>query len=164
MSDKPVKYRLDPSRSTLGFTVKHLLVSKVQGLFREFSGELDSKAVGRVSVLSIETGDQARDQYLRTNEFFDPVRFPEMRFQSTALVLAPGKKVRIEGELTIKDQTRSLTLEGEMSSFPDRMTLDLKGKLSRKDFGLLWPAALEAGGMLVGDRVDLQLELSFLKA
>ena len=182
MSSEPasVEYRVVPERSHVAFSVKHLMISKVKGRFERFSGLLRlipgdwarSEFSGGVEVASITTADRSPDEYLRTNEFFDPQRFPEMKFTSTEI--RPGGKdgIKIFGILRIKDARGPVELEVEglgavlveIAKLPDHFEIHARGKIDRREFGLVWPPAIEAGGVLVGNEVEIDLKFHCVKA
>jgi polyisoprenoid-binding protein YceI len=163
---------VDPDHTTLEFRVKHVGIAKVRGVFTEFEGVLESEPDGRlrahgtVAAASLETRVAARDAHLRSADFFDVERHPELRFASTAIELAGDGAITVRGDLTIRDVTRAIVLEGELLGVAvddegrTRVGLELDGRLDRRDFGLTWNAAVEGGGVLVGHRVDVHLDVS----
>lgn len=163
-------WSIDPSHTTVGFTVRHLMVSKVRGNFGSFSGVirttddvLDSTVEATVEMASVNTGDANRDQHLRTSDFFDVETFPTMTFRSTGL--SSGTDYELTGDLTIHGVTRPVTFElevGGVGSDPfgaTRIGFEAKTAVSRKDFGLEYNAALETGGVLIGDKVSIELDV-----
>lgn len=157
-------FLIDPSHSQLSFSVKHLLISKVRGSFQNTTGTLlldeesleNSQVNVTVDVSTLNTKDSSRDTYLISPEFFDVDNFPRFTFQSKRY----GHK-SVSGELTIRGITRPLvlTIDG-----PDRhFKVTGHGKIHRKDFGLIWNAALEAGGMLVGDEIGITFDVQLVK-
>jgi polyisoprenoid-binding protein YceI len=171
-------WNLDTVHSGINFTVRHMVVSKVRGRFAKFSGtvSLDESDFTRSSVeatidaSSIDTGTTQRDDHLRSADFFDVERFPEIRFLSTRIEKIAGDRYRLTGELTIHGVTRSIALETEYGGRGkdpwgnERVGFTAKGAIVRKDFGLVWNQALETGGVLVSDRVDLELEVQAVRA
>lgn len=164
-------WHLDPSHTTVGFTVRHVMVSKVRGRFGTFSGVihtsddvLESTVEATVEMISVDTGDANRDQHLRTSDFFDVETFPTMTFRSTALA-ASGDNYELAGDLTIRGVTKPVTFELEVGGIgkdpygATRLGLEATTNISRKDFGLDYNAALEAGGVLIGDKVTLELDV-----
>ncbi len=159
-------WTIDPGRSSVGFTVRHLVISKVRGRFTRFSGAvaLDEDDVtrstveARVEVASVETGDRERDQYLRTSaDFMDPARFPELAFKSRRVERA-GRGLRVTGELTIRDVTRAVTLDvSETSRAPGRVAFSARTTIDRREFGLKWSAIVETGGVMVGDKIEIAI-------
>jgi polyisoprenoid-binding protein YceI len=163
-------WSIDPTRSTVGFAIKHMALKTLRGSFGEFEGTLDlrgssPKASGSVKAASIDTGEPIRDDHVRQSaDFFDVEHHPEITFTST-LILAEGHgRLRVEGELTMRGETRDIALEGKLDeeTEEERIELDLRGELNRKDFGLTWNQALDAGGALLGNKVKIELRLSAL--
>lgn len=164
-------WQLDVAHSSVGFTVRHLMVSKVRGRFADFGAEivtaddpLDSTVRATVQMVSIDTGDTGRDEHLRTNEFFDIERYPTMTFASTALA-GEGSEFQVTGDLTIRGVTRSVTFDLEFGGVqPDpwgntRAGFTLTGTINRKDFGIEYNAILETGGVMVGDKVTIEIDV-----
>jgi len=166
-------WNLDPSHSAIRFTVRHLMISKVHGQFTGWTGavELDEADPSRSSVTvdidaaSINTNEEKRDAHLRSADFFDVEKFPKLTFASTRVLTKGGKITQVVGDLTIHGTTREVTLEVEdvgRTRDPwggERAGFEASTKISRKDFGLEWNVALEAGGVLVGDKIDITLEI-----
>lgn len=164
-------WKIDAAHTELGFSVKHMMISTVRGKFGEFDGQLSldpaalerSRAEVSIAVGSIDTGVADRDKHLKSADFFDVENHPKMTFRTTS-VRQKGSDVVVQGELTIRDVTRALTLEGEVvgpAKDPwgnSRIGFSLTGELDREDFGLKWNQALEAGGVLVGKKVKIFLE------
>jgi polyisoprenoid-binding protein YceI len=159
------EWQIDAARSRVGFTVRHMVVSKVRGRFTRFSGrvvldETDvtrSRVEARIAVTSVETGDRERDEYLRTSEFLDPAHFPEITFASTRVERAGrGERLRLVGELTIRGVTRAVTLDVEPRG-PRKFAATTA--IDRRDFQLKWGALVEAGGFMVGDKLEIALEV-----
>ena len=171
-------WNLDTVHSGINFTVRHMVVSKVRGRFAKFNGTvaLDESDLTRSSVeatidaSSIDTGTAQRDDHLRSADFFDVERFPEIRFLSTRIEKVSGDRYRVTGELTIHGVTRSIALETEYGGRGkdpwgnERVGFTAKGAIDRKDFGLVWNQALETGGVLVSDRVELELAVQAVRA
>ena len=169
------EWRVDAAHTTIEFRVRHAGVAKVRGVFREFEGSLvvdedgAARATGTVEIASLDTGIGARDDHLRSADFFDVERHPQLRFASTAIEL-DDDRLRVRGELTIRGVTNTIELEGEIlgtgvdDEGNDRLGLELRGSLDRRDYGLTWNAALAGGNVLVGNRVDLELEVSAVRA
>lgn len=165
-------WNIDASHSTIGFLIRHMVFSKVRGRFLTYTGAIqlgDDLAKSRVEVAidaaSIDTGTAQRDTHLRSADFFDVERFPELRFRSTRVEDLGGDRLRVTGELTIRDVTRSVVLDVESSGRGvdpwgnERLGFAARTSIDRKDFGLAWNQLLEAGGVLVGDRVDIELDV-----
>jgi polyisoprenoid-binding protein YceI len=172
------QWNIDGAHSGINFSIRHMVVSKVRGRFGKFSGTVDLDAADltrstinvAIDAASIDTGTVQRDHHLRSADFFDVERFPELRFRSTRIERAGGDRYRVVGELTIRDVTRDVTLDveyGGQAKDPwgnERAGFLAKASIDRKDFGLGWNQVLEAGGLLVGDRVDIELEVQAVKA
>jgi polyisoprenoid-binding protein YceI len=171
-------WNLDTVHSGINFTVRHMVVSKVRDRFAKFSGnvaldegDLTRSAVeATIDASSIDTGTAQRDDHLRSADFFDVERFPEIRFRSTRIEKLGGDRYRLTGELTIRDVTRPIALEAEYGGRGkdpwgnERVGFTATGVLDRKDFGLKWNQVLETGGVLVSDRVELELEVQAVRA
>ena len=170
------KWAIDPSHSEIQFKVKHLMITTVTGTFKDFSAEVelegDDLNNAQVSfwanTASIFTNDEKRDGHLRSGDFFDSEKFPKLSFTSTRIE-GQGDSWKVTGDLTIKDITRSITLNAAWAGAAKapwgntKAGLNLSGKIDRKDFGLTWNAALEAGGVLVSDEVRIQCEVQLAK-
>jgi polyisoprenoid-binding protein YceI len=161
---------LDPSHSEIGFSVRHLMVSKVRGRFAKFEGEfvtaedpLASSVNATIDLGSIITGDENRDAHLRSADFFDVESNPVMTYRSTGL-RTRGNSYVLDGELTLHGVTRSVPLDLEVNGFIEspmgtRVGFSASGEISRKDFGIDINMPLEGGGVVVGDKVSLSLEV-----
>lgn len=171
-------WKVDPAHSSAAFEVKHMMISTVRGLFREFDGRLEaaeddpsnSRAWGSANVASIDTGNEDRDAHLRSPEFFDAERYPEIRFESTRIQHVESGTYRVAGNLTIKDVTREVEMDahvlgvGEDPWGNERVGIEIRGTINRNDFGLRWQQQLAAGGMLVGENVKVLIDVSALRA
>ena len=171
------EYTIDPAHSRIGFVARHAMVTKVRGSFNEFegSGYFDAEDPSRshleltIQAASIDTRNPDRDAHLRTNDFFDMEKYPEIRFVSTSVEAVDPSTYRVTGELTIKDVTRPVTIDLEYTGSAvdpfgnQRIGLEGSVTVNRKDWGVSWNAPLEAGGVLVGDKVVLELEVSAVK-
>lgn len=170
-------YRIDPSHSNAAFSIKHMMIAKVHGGFEKMNGKFvyDAENPTRSAVdvtidtASINTRESQRDTHLRSADFFDVEKYPTIRFQSTRFEGSPGD-LRVVGDLTIHGVTRPVTLElegptEEMKDPWGNVKIGVSGttKIKRKDFGLTWNAALEAGGLLVGDDVAITLDVQLVK-
>ena len=162
---------IDPTHSTVGFSVRHMMVSKVRGYFREFSGELvtaedpaQSSVTATIDLGSIDTRQEQRDAHIRSADFFDADNHPQMTFRSTA-VKTDGADWTVEGELTIKGRTKPVTLALELNGFgPDayggtRAGFSAKTEINRNDFGVDIKMPMDGGGVVVGDKVTVELEI-----
>ncbi|MFJ7244041.1 YceI family protein [Kitasatospora sp. NPDC098652] len=170
-------YVLDPAHSRIGFVARHAMVTKVRGSFGQFEGtaHLDgadpTRSSGQVVIKaeSIDSGVEQRDQHLRTNDFLDAPNFPDITFRSTSVEVVSETDYRVTGDLTIKDTTRPVTIDFEYTGNAvdpyGNLRVGLEGSvtISRKDFGVTWNAALEGGGVLVGDKVVLEFDISAIK-
>lgn len=162
-------YSVDVSHSSVGFKVKHMMISTVSGNFSGFSGTYDlNKGVlkslsGTVKTTTIDTGIGKRDDHLRSADFFDVVKYPEMTF-----VMSGQKGKKVTGNLTMHGITKAVTMTmdmgGEMidNSGNKRSGFVLNGTINRKDFGLNWNSAIESGGVVVGDEVKITIEVEGL--
>lgn len=174
----PVQYAIDETHTNVGFRVRHMMVSTVQGYFRKFSGTVlyDEKAPEKtqldvtIDAASVDTNMPQRDEHLRSDDFFAAAKFPALTFKSKKTVVAGEDHLKITGDLTIRGITREVTLD--VSSIgPEvkdpwggfRRGATAVGKLDRREFDLKWNAALEAGGVLVSDEVKLQLDVELIK-
>src|SRR5947209_15026208 len=169
-------WKIDPSHSAIHFSVRHMVVSKTRGRFTKWTGDIrfdpENPAASSVEVsidpASIDTADAQRDAHLRSPDFFDVEKFPTAAFRSTKIERAGGQ-YRVHGDLTVHGVTRPVVLDatfegagkdpwgGERAGFSASVTID------RKDYGLEWNKALETGGLLVGEKVELTLEVEAIK-
>jgi len=172
----PGTWNVDPSHSGLNFTVKHLMVSKVRGRFASFSGTLNiaadplqSSVTAQADVASVTTGDTGRDEHLRSGDFFEAEKFPTISFASTKIE-ADGDDFVLYADLTIKGVTKNVKFELEFDGVGKdpwgntKAGFSAEAEINRKDFGLEWNAALETGGVLVGEKVKIQLDIQASKA
>jgi polyisoprenoid-binding protein YceI len=172
-------WNIDPVHSIAEFKVKHMMISYVKGHFSKVSGSLvmdesdlaKSRIEASIDAASIETRDAQRDAHLRSADFFDVEKFPTLSFKSGRISIVRDGELKVEGDLTIHGVTRKavFAVEGPTPPAKDpwgntRLAVSATTKVNRKDFGLTWNAALETGGILVGDEVTLALELEFVKA
>jgi len=170
-------YTIDASHSRLGFSARHAMVTKVRGQFGDFEGTArvntatpaDSTVSVTIRPASINTGNEDRDNHLRTGDFFDVESFPTWTFTSTD-VSRDGSTWTIAGDLTLKDVTKPVSIDFEetgMATDPfgnQRVGFEGELTINRKDWGLTWNAALETGGVLVSDKVKLEFDLSAIKS
>ncbi len=171
-------YNLDPAHSRVGFVARHAMVTKVRGSFNDVSGTavLDAEEPSRSSVEvriqagSIDTRNADRDNHLRTNDFLDVQTYPEIRFVSTAVELASPGVYRVTGDLTIKGVTKAVTIDFEHTGTAVdpwgnlRVGFEASATINRRDWGVNWNAALEAGGVLVSEKIVLEFEIAAVKA
>ncbi|MFF4868660.1 YceI family protein [Streptomyces sp. NPDC003444] len=170
-------YTIDPAHSSIGFTVRHAMVTNVRGTFAEHEGALKldgtdpgaSTASIDVKIASVDTGIADRDGHLRGGDFFDAERFPLMSFRSTRAERLGGDAYRITGDLTIKDVTRPLSIDLEFNGAAtdvygnERVGFEGSAEILRSEWGLTWNAALETGGVMVSDKVKLTFDISAIK-
>jgi polyisoprenoid-binding protein YceI len=162
-------WQIDPERSSIGFRVKQRLIESVRGRFHDFDGTIQPGSaatfLGTIRVASLATDHARRDEHLRSADFFDAEQFPLMQFASTNVALGDNGSVSVTGELTVKDITRTITLEGTFAGTSidvdgkERIGFDLRGDLNRLDFDLSWNRLLEAGSLFVGNEVELTLDI-----
>lgn len=171
-------WNIDPSHSVVEFTVRHMMIAKVKGRFGSFKGQIvgdpedltGAKVEVVVELASIDTRSEDRDNHLRSADFFDVERFPEMRFTSKEIKKTGEGSYAVEGDLTIRDVTRPVTLNvtyegsGKDPWGGERAAFSATARINRKDFGLTWNAPLETGGVLVGEDVDIAIEVEAVKA
>ncbi|MGX1972439.1 YceI family protein [Streptomyces kronopolitis] len=171
-------YTIDPAHSSIGFTVRHAMVTNVHGAFGDFEGALRldgtdpsrSTASLDVKIASVDTGIADRDGHLRSADFFDAESFPLMTFRSTAAERVSGDRYRITGDLTLRDVTKPLTIDLEFHGSAtdvygaERVGFEGGAEILRSDWGLTWNAALETGGVMVSDKVKLVFDISAVKA
>lgn len=171
------RWDIDSGHSSVQFSVRHMVISKVRGKLTRWSASLvtqgDDLATARVvaalDVTSLDTGVADRDAHLRSADFFDAENHPEMKFESTRIERVGDDRLKMTGDLTIRGTTKEVTLDVEHSGEVKdpwgnlRVGFTAKGAIDRKQFGLTWNQALEAGGVLVGDRVDLEIEVEAVK-
>jgi len=171
-------WNLDPAHSIAEFKVKHMMISNVKGQFPKVTGTLtldesnlpNSRIEASIEASSIATSDAQRDTHLKSADFFHVEKFPALSFKSTRITPVRDGELTLEGDLTIRGVTRTVvfTVEGPTPPVKDpwgntRLAVSATTKINRKDFGLTWNAALETGGILVGEEVAITLDLQFIK-
>jgi len=170
-------YAIDPTHSRIGFVARHAMVTKVRGSFNEFKGrgylDADDPTASRlelsIKAASIDTRNADRDGHLRGNDFFDMENHPEITFVSTAVEPVDAENYRVTGDLTIKGVTKPVTVDFEYTGTAvdpfgnSRIGIEGKTTVNRKDWGVNWNAALEAGGVLVSEKVTLEFEVSAIR-
>ena len=170
-------WALDPTHSEVGFKVKHMMFTNVSGKFNtynvEMSNEEDDFSTAEISftadINTIDTSNVDRDNHLKSGDFFNVEQFPQMIFKSTGIDKKSDSDYKINGQLTIKDVTKSVSLNAEFSGLMKdpwgniKAGLSIETKINRKDFGLTWNAALETGGVLVGEEVKIFAEIQVVK-
>ena len=168
------RWTIDSAHSAIEFRVKRMVIETVKGRFRDFAGEIAAgvgpTVSGVIQVTSVDTLHAERDEHLRSPDFFDATRYPEITFESGELTFDDDDShLLLQGDLTIKGVTRPITLDGEFRGAglaPDgseRIALALHGRFERSDFGLVWNRVLETGGLLVGNIVDFDLDISAVR-
>ena len=169
-------WNLDAAHSEVTFRVKHLVIATVSGKFKNFSSALSTEGDDfttanlrfEVETGSIDTGVEARDKHLRSNDFFNSEAFPNMTFTATAIRQVGGSEHEIDGHLTIRDVTKPMTLKAEFGGIATdpygqlKAGFEVEGKIKRKEFGLSWNAMTEAGGALVSDEVNFQANVQYI--
>lgn len=171
-------WKIDPDHSHVGFKVRHLMVSNVKGSFGKLQGVVHvddkditrSKVTATIDTASIDTGVKKRDDHLRSPDFLDVAKYPEMTFVSKKIETTGSGKFRIIGDLTLRGVTRAVNLDVEG---PTPEGKDFKGntvrgasataKIDRKDFGIIWNKAIDAGGVAVGNEVEISIEVEMVK-
>ena len=170
-------WNIDDSNSVVGFGVKHLMVSTVHGRFNKFSGKIDwneddlanSTVEASVVTSTVETGDKSRDKHLRAPDFFDIQNYHTMDFKSTRIKQVAPTKYRLTGNLTIKNVTKEITFEvdyiGRSGKAFSANSAPFKAvaMINRKDFGLSWSPTVETGGIMVADKIKIELTIKAVK-
>lgn len=170
-------WAIDPTHSEIGFKVKHMMFTNVSGKFSSFEASVENEddkfetsAISfSADVNSIDTANADRDNHLRSGDFFEVENFPKLTFVSTGITKVDDNQYKINGDFTIRDVTKNITLDAEYSGLMKdpwgntKAGFSLSGKINRKDFGLTWNAALETGGVLVSDEVKLLCEVQVVK-
>jgi polyisoprenoid-binding protein YceI len=172
-------WNIDPAHSVAEFKVKHMMIANVKGQFPKVSGVLiregsdpaNDRVEATIEAASIHTRDEQRDAHLKSSDFFDVEKFPTLQFKSTGIHVRGEGELSVEGDLTIRGVTRKVrfAVEGPTAPTKDpwgntRVAISASTKINRKDFGLTWNAALETGGILVGEEVTITLDVEFVKA
>ena len=171
-------WKLDPAHSSAEFKVKHMMISNVKGSLSGLSGTLledsadptRSHVEASIDIATLSTGDAGRDTHLKSADFFDSEKFPTMTFTSTGVTKKGEQEYSVTGDLTLHGVTRPVTFAVEGPTAPGkdpwgntRIGLSATTKINRKDFGLSWNSALETGGVLVGEDVQIVLDVQFIK-
>lgn len=169
------KWVLDPTHSEITFKVKHMMITNVSGSFSDFNAELESsddkfinsKLKFNAVINSVNTNNAQRDEHLKSPDFFDSEKFPEMRFEALDFNASEGE---VHGNLTIRDITQPVKLDvefGGVNKDPwgnEKAGFTISGKIKRNNFGLTWNTALETGGVLVSDDIKINCEVQFVKS
>lgn len=170
-------YSIDPVHSRIGFVARHAMVTKVRGSFNTFTGSIHldaadptaSTAELSIDVASVDTRNEQRDGHLRTNDFFDAPAFPKITFTSTSVTRNDDANFAVTGDLTIKNVTKSITVDFEFAGLATdpygnvRAGFEGTASLNRNDYGVSFNAALETGGLLVSEKISLEIEVSAIK-
>ena len=171
-------YAIDPTHSRIGFVARHAMVTKVRGSFNEFEGtgffDADHPENSHLALViqaaSIDTRNADRDGHLRSNDFFDMDHYPQITFRSTSVEQAGEGEYRVTGDLTIKGVTKPVTVDFDYTGVAvdpfgnHRLGIEGTTTINRKDWGVTWNAPLEAGGVLIGEKVTLEFEVSAVRA
>lgn len=171
------KWAIDPTHTEVGFKVKHMMFTNVSGKFGTFDGSMETQDEDfttaniefSADVNSITTGNDDRDAHLRSGDFFDTEQFPKLQFKATGFEKKNEEDYTLTGDLTIRDITKPVKLDVEYGGLMKdpwgnlKAGFSINGKFNRKDYGLTWNAALEAGGVLVSDEVRVNIELQLVK-
>lgn len=170
-------YEIDPAHSRFGFLARHAMVTKVRGHFADFSGTVvadgsdptASRIELSINVASVDTASEQRDAHLRTNDFFDAENYPEITFVSTSIEQRGPTTFAVTGDLTIRGVTRPVTLDVEFTGAAkdpwggERIGFEATTVINRKDFGVNFNATLEAGGVLVSEKVTIEIDIEAVK-
>jgi polyisoprenoid-binding protein YceI len=169
-------YVIDGSHTTVGFVARHLMISKVRGRFTGFSGEFQVAEVPEESSVkvsidsgSVTTGDDGRDEHLRSPDFFNVVEYPEIAFHSTGVSQGKGDKWLVHGELSVRDITKPVVLDVEFEGAgttpwgDTRLGFTAATEVDREEWGLTWNQALETGGVLVGKKIRIELDVQAIR-
>lgn len=176
-TDTLTKWTIDTAHSEITFKVKHLVISTVTGKFKEFDAAVetdsddfeDAKITFETSIDSIETGNEDRDNHLKSDDFFNATKYPKMKFESTSFKKTGDGEYKLIGDLTIRDHTKQVELDAEYGGTVvdpygnTKAGFEVTGKINRKEFGLTWSAVTEAGSVVVSDEVKLNLNVQFTK-
>jgi polyisoprenoid-binding protein YceI len=171
------KWSIDPMHSEVQFKVKHLVISTVSGFFKSFEGSVeaenedfdDANIEFSIDINSIDTNQTQRDEHLKSAEFFDAAKYPHIKFKSTSFKKIGDDEYELRGNLTIKDQTKPVSLNVEFGGAAadfygnTKAGFEITGKINRKEFGLTWDGVTEAGSVVVGEDIKLTINAQLLK-
>jgi polyisoprenoid-binding protein YceI len=171
------KWSIDPVHSEVQFKVKHLVISTVTGSFKNFEGTVetegddftDAKIEFSIDINSVDTGQAQRDGHLKSADFFDAEKYPHIKFKSTSVTKESDENYKLTGDLTIKDVTKSVTLEVEHGGIATdfygntKAGFEIEGKINRKEFGLTWDGVTEAGSIVVSEDIKLFINIQLTK-
>lgn len=173
----PGTFVIDASHTRVGFVAKHLMVTKVRGAFADVEGSftvpenpLEASAQATMKSASLSTGSADRDAHVKSGDFLDVEKWPEVSYRSTGISGVSGDRFTVHGELTIRDVTRPVALEVEVDGVAgdpwggERVSLTARGEIDREEFGLTWNVALEGGGVLVSKKVVLEIDAQGVRA
>lgn len=177
VTSKKTKWTLDPAHSEIGFKVKHMMITNVSGAFEKFDAQVETAGVDfttakiefTAEVSSITTSNTDRDTHLKSADFFDAANHPQLKFVSTKVERKDDDNYLVHGNLTIRDVSKPVKLNAEFGGIGkdpwgnEKAGFTISGKINRTDYKLNWNAALEAGGVLVGEEVRIQAELQLVK-
>jgi polyisoprenoid-binding protein YceI len=177
LEEQVMSWTLDAVHSQINFSVKHMMISTVRGRFDTFSGTLELNETNphlsnfevTIDLASVNTGDAGRDGHLRNTDFFETEKFPTATFRSTRVEKAGDEEYRIYGDLTLHGVTREVPLTATLEGFTKDMQgnrragFTVRAAISRKDFDLNWNVALETGGVLVSDKVNLEIDAQVIE-
>ncbi len=172
------KWSIDTIHSTVGFTVRHLLVSKVHGLFTKWQGSLEfdpqdptgASAEIQIEVASVDTREAQRDGHLRSPDFFDAEKFPQITFKSTKIDKSGDNEFKVTGDLTLRGVTKSVVLDVEYAGsavhprYGERIGFSARTHINRKDFGVSFNQVLDAGGLAISEKVEINIDVQAGKA
>lgn len=167
------EYTIDTAHSSVNFQIKHLAISKVNGVFTDFTGSINFdpdkpqnlSAEAVIQLASVDTGNKDRDDHLRSPDFFEVEKYPTMTFRSTSVKMDGKDEGKVTGDLTLHGVTKPVTLDLEINGTAtdpwgnNKVGASLSGKIDRKDFGLTWSKAMETGGLVVGNDVKIIIEI-----
>jgi len=170
-------WKIDPTHSEVQFKVKHLVISTVTGSFSSYDGKIEAvgddfenaEATFTADIDSISTNNEDRDQHLKSDDFFNAEEYPQLKFESTNFEKVGESEYKVSGDLTIRDVTKQVELDvvhGGTVEDPYGQTkagFEVSGIINRKEFGLSWSAVTEAGKVVVGDKIKLQLNVQFIE-
>jgi polyisoprenoid-binding protein YceI len=170
-------WSVDASHSTVGFAVRHMMVSNVKGSFDKFTASVEgspadpatAKISATIEIGSVNTREPKRDEHLRSADFFDAAKFPQMTFASTKVEKVSATKAKVTGNLTLRGVTKPVVLDVEYTEAVKSpwgksvVGATATGKINRKDFGVSWSKSLDGGGLVVADEVTIQLELELIR-
>ena len=176
LKDLDGTYTIDPAHTDVGFVARHAMVTKVRGTFKDIEGSAstgaglqDAKIDLTIQVASVDTRDENRNAHLRTGDFFEVEKFPTMTFKSTQITAVDDNTLRVLGDLTIKETTKPVEIDFDFNGAAkdpfgnERIGFEGSTTITRSDYGISFNAALETGGVLVSDKITLQLEVSAIK-